>query len=292
MSTVTDPVAATRLETRLGELKAANTKALVTFITAGDPQPSCTVSAMHALVAGGADVIELGVPFSDPEAEGPAIQVSSERALAHGVTLIQVLDMVREFRSQDKQTPIVLMGYLNSVLRMGERSYAAAAQEAGVDGLIMVNLPPEEADLLQSELLQHQQNLIFLVAPTTTQKRAEQILKAASGFVYYVSLKGITGASNLDPEAVRAKVTSLQARTALPVFVGFGIKDGATAKAIGEVADGVVVGSALVRTMGEHAADVNSTRNDGGDGLEVINAQLKTQVNELRVALDSLHPDG
>ena len=287
-----DPVAATRLETRLGELKAANTKALVTFITAGDPQPSCTVSAMHALVAGGADVIELGVPFSDPEAEGPAIQVSSERALAHGVTLIQVLDMVREFRSQDKQTPIVLMGYLNSVLRMGERSYAAAAQEAGVDGLIMVNLPPEEADLLQSELLQHQQNLIFLVAPTTTQKRAEQILKAASGFVYYVSLKGITGASNLDPEAVRAKVTSLQARTALPVFVGFGIKDGATAKAIGEVADGVVVGSALVRTMGEHAADVNSTRNDGGDGLEVINAQLKTQVNELRVALDSLHPDG
>ena len=286
------PVAATRLETRLGELKAANTKALVTFITAGDPQPSCTVSAMHALVAGGADVIELGVPFSDPEAEGPAIQVSSERALAHGVTLIQVLDMVREFRSQDKQTPIVLMGYLNSVLRMGERSYAAAAQEAGVDGLIMVNLPPEEADLLQSELLQHQQNLIFLVAPTTTQKRAEQILKAASGFVYYVSLKGITGASNLDPEAVRAKVTSLQARTALPVFVGFGIKDGATAKAIGEVADGVVVGSALVRTMGEHAADVNSTRNDGGDGLEVINAQLKTQVNELRVALDSLHPDG
>lgn len=289
---MTDPVAATRLETRLGELKAANTKALVTFITAGDPQPSCTVSAMHALVAGGADVIELGVPFSDPEAEGPAIQVSSERALAHGVTLIQVLDMVREFRSQDKQTPIVLMGYLNSVLRMGERSYAAAAQEAGVDGLIMVNLPPEEADLLQSELLQHQQNLIFLVAPTTTQKRAEQILKAASGFVYYVSLKGITGASNLDPEAVRAKVTSLQARTALPVFVGFGIKDGATAKAIGEVADGVVVGSALVRTMGEHAADVNSTRNDGGDGLEVINAQLKTQVNELRVALDSLHPDG
>ena len=176
---------------------------------------------------------------------------------------------------------------------MGERSYAAAAQEAGVDGLIMVNLPPEEADLLQSELLQHQQNLIFLVAPTTTQKRAEQILKAASGFVYYVSLKGITGASNLDPEAVRAKVTSLQARTALPVFVGFGIKDGATAKAIGEVADGVVVGSALVRTMGEHAADVKSARNDGGDdGLDLIDAQLKTQVNELRVALDSLRPDG
>jgi len=242
----------TRLETRLSELKAANTKALVTFITAGDPQPSCTVSAMHALVAGGADVIELGVPFSDPEAEGPAIQVSSERALAHGVTLSQVLDMVREFRNQDKETPIVLMGYLNSVLRMGEHSYAAAAQDAGVDGLIMVNLPPEEADLLQKELLQHRQNLIFLVAPTTTPERAEQILKAASGFVYYVSLKGITGASNLDPEAVRAKVTSLQARTALPVFVGFGIKDGDTAKAI----------------------------------------RLKAQVSELRIALDSLPADG
>ena len=271
---------ATRLEARLAELKATNTKALVTFITAGDPQPSCTVSAMHALVAGGADVIELGVPFSDPEAEGPAIQVSSERALAHGVTLTQVLEMVREFRNQDQDTPIVLMGYLNSVLRMGERAYATAAQEAGVDGLIMVNLPPEEAGVLQPELVQHQQNLIFLVAPTTTQERAEQILKAASGFVYYVSLKGITGASNLDPEAVRAKVTSLQARTALPVFVGFGIKDGTTAKAIGEVADGVVVGSALVRTMGEN------------EGLEVIDARLKAQVSELRVALDSLRPDG
>ena len=203
------PVAATRLETRLGELKAANTKALVTFITAGDPQPSCTVSAMHALVAGGADVIELGVPFSDPEAEGPAIQVSSERALAHGVTLIQVLDMVREFRAQNTNTPVVLMGYLNSVLRMGEGAYAEAAEAAGVDGLIMVNLPPEEAGELQQELAQRKQNLIFLVAPTTTQDRAEQILKASSGFLYYVSLKGTTGASHLDPDAVREKVTGL-----------------------------------------------------------------------------------
>ena len=265
-----------RLELRLTELKDANTKALVTFITAGDPEPGCTVSAMHALVAGGADVIELGVPFSDPEAEGPAIQASSERALAHGVTLLHVLEMVREFREQDTRTPVVLMGYLNSVLRMGEVAYAAAAQAAGVDGLIMVNLPPEEAGLLHAELSKRGQNLIFLVAPTTTQKRAEQILKAASGFVYYVSLKGITGASHLDPDAVGAKVTGLQARTALPVFVGFGIKDGPTAKAIGKVADGVVVGSALVRTMG---------RKDTPDGID---AKLKAQVNELRVALDSL----
>ncbi len=280
MSAAANAGVPTRLEARLADLKAADIKALVTFITAGDPQPSCTVSAMHALVAGGADVIELGVPFSDPEAEGPAIQMSSERALAHGVTLTQALDMVREFRKNNEDTPVVLMGYLNSILRMGERAYATAAQDAGVDGLIMVNLPPEEAHLLQDELLKHQQNLIFLVAPTTTEERAEQILKAASGFVYYVSLKGITGASNLDPEAVRAKVTGLQARTALPVFVGFGIKDGATAKAIGEVADGVVVGSALVRTMGEN------------EGLEVIDARLKAQVSELRVALDSLRPDG
>lgn len=264
-----------RLETRMTELRAANRKALVTFITAGDPAPSSTVSAMHALVAGGADVIELGIPFSDPEAEGPAIQASSERALEHGMTLVQVLQMVTEFRSTDNSTPIVLMGYLNSVLRMGEAEYASAAQRAGVDGLIMVNLPPEEAGLLVSELAAHDQNLIFLVAPTTTAERAQKILQAGSGFVYYVSLKGITGANHLDPAAVREKVTSLQARTALPVMVGFGIKDAESARAIGQTADGVVVGSALVRTMGERpVAD--------------IDAALAAQVGELRTALDSL----
>ncbi len=264
-----------RLERRLAELKAARKKALVTFITAGDPQPSCTVSAMHALVAGGADVIELGVPFSDPEAEGPAIQASSERALAHGVTLLQVLEMVREFRTSDSTTPVVLMGYLNSVLRMGELEYAIGAENAGVDGLIMVNLPPEEAELLRAELAARAQNLIFLVAPTTTATRAQKILQASSGFVYYVSLKGITGASHLDPEAVRAKVSALQARTRLPVLVGFGIKDAASAKAIGQTADGVVVGSALVRTMGDNSPDR-------------INAKLQAQVGEIRHALDSL----
>lgn len=265
----------TRLDTRFAELKANNKKALVTFITAGDPHPESTVSAMHALVAGGADVIELGVPFSDPEAEGPAIQASSERALAHGVTMRHVLDMVREFRSSDATTPIVLMGYLNSVLRMGEVEYASAAEAAGVDGLIMVNLPPEEATLLRAELSERQQNLIFLVAPTTTATRAQQILQAGSGFVYYVSLKGITGASHLDPKGVREKVTGLQARTSLPVLVGFGIKDAESAKAIGEVADGVVVGSALVRTMGDNAT-------------EKIDDLLKQQVGELREALDSI----
>ena len=265
----------TRLEKRFADLKARNRKALITFITAGDPQPESTVSALHAMVAGGADVIELGVPFSDPEAEGPAIQASSERALAHGVTMLHVLDMVRAFRETDADTPVVLMGYLNSVLRMGEVAYARAAETAGVDGLIMVNLPPEEATLLNAELKAHGQNLIFLIAPTTTASRAELILNSASGFVYYVSLKGITGANTLDPDHVREKVTDLQARTSLPVMVGFGIKDAETAKSIGEVADGVVVGSALVRTMGE------------GEPAS-IGSRLENQVSELRAALDSL----
>lgn len=264
-----------RLEDRLNGMKASGKRALVTFITAGDPNPSCTVSAMHALVAGGADVIELGVPFSDPEAEGPAIQASSERALAHGVTLLQVLKQVAEFRKDDTTTPIVLMGYLNSVLRMGEAIYAEAALKAGVDGLIMVNLPPEEAGLLQSELQARDQNLIFLVAPTTTSERTQKILDASSGFVYYVSLKGTTGAALIDPAGVKLKVTELKARTTLPVLVGFGIKDRESAQAIGESADGVVVGSALVRTMGDSAVDE-------------IDAKLTAQVAQLRDALDAL----
>jgi len=269
----------TRLAQRMSALKAQGRKSLLTFITAGDPEPGATVGAMHALVAGGTDVIELGIPFSDPEAEGPAIQASSERALAHGVTLLQVLEMVREFRLTDALTPVVLMGYLNSVLRMGEANYAAAAQEAGVDGLIMVNLPPEEAEELRNELTAHEQDLIFLVAPTSTPERSRRILAAAQGFVYYVSLKGITGAGHLDPREVRQKVGELRASTALPVVVGFGIKDGATAKAIGEVADGVVVGSALVATMGEVPP-------------AEINARLTAQTAELRSSLDSLLADG
>lgn len=264
-----------RLDVRLGELQASGRRALVTFITAGDPNPNCTLSAMHALVAGGADVIELGIPFSDPEAEGPAIQVSSERALAHGITLHHVLDYVAEFRQTDTKTPIVLMGYLNSILRMGEANYAQAAQKAGVDGLIMVNLPPEEAGVLRAELQAHDQDVIFLIAPTTTPARARKILDAASGFVYYVSLKGITGAALLDPEGVKARVTALQAQTSLPVMVGFGIKDAESAKAIGESADGVVVGSALVRTMGDCP-------------VGEIDEALTQQVGALRDALDSL----
>lgn len=264
-----------RLAKHLQTLGEEGRKALVTFITAGDPDPKHTVGAMHALCAGGTDVIELGVPFSDPEAEGPAIQASSERALAHGVSLELVFSMVREFRTTNDTTPIVLMGYLNSVLRMGEETFAAAAAAAGCDGLIMVNLPPESAGKLRTALAAHQIDLIFLIAPTTTNSRAEAILRQTTGFAYYVSLTGITGASHLDPSAVNQRVAALQAQAKIPIMVGFGIKDGASAQSVGRIADGVVVGSALVRTMG--SAPVG-----------LINEQLQAQVRELRQALDSL----
>lgn len=240
-----------RLRQRLEELTSIERKALVTFITAGDPHPDATVPALHAMVEAGADVLELGVPFSDPEAEGPAIQAASERALANGQTLLRTLEMVTEFRESDTQTPIVLMGYLNSVLRMGEEAFATAAKAAGVDGLIMVNLPPEEGQGLQQALSAAGIDLIYLIAPTTTPERQSKILSRCGGFVYYVSLKGITGAANLEPRQVAQEVSAIQAQTDLPVMVGFGIKDGETAAKVAAASDGVVVGSALVTLLGE-----------------------------------------
>lgn len=263
-----------RIGTCFDNLAASGRKALTTFITAGDPIQDATVPALLALADAGADVIELGVPFSDPEAEGPAIQASSERGLASGTTLAACLDMVRRFRETNQETPVVLMGYLNSVLAMGEEAFAQASSEAGVDGLIMVNLPPEEAGLLRPALQARNIDLIFLVAPTTTSERLKRIVADASGFVYYVSLKGITGSDNLDVDAVASRVREIKSSTSLPVQVGFGIKDGAAARAIGEHADGVVIGSALVRTMAEHTdPDVRLER-------------LSEQVSELRRALD------
>lgn len=268
-----------RLELRLEERRDAGRKALVTFITAGDPTPQATVPALHALVAGGADVLELGVPFSDPEAEGPAIQASSERGLAQGMTLRGCLDLVREFRSTDTSTPVVLMGYLNPVLAMGPEAFAAGAAEAGVDAMILVNLPPEEADDVLSALEGYGIRLIFLVAPTTTAERAAIILERAAGFVYYVSLKGITGADNLDTDAVGVKLRWLRGLTDLPVMVGFGIKDGASAEAVARYADGAVVGSALVRTMAACAG-----------APQEIPGRLEAQARELRTALDRIPP--
>jgi len=266
-----------RLERTLAELRAAGRKALVTFVTAGDPNPDATVPALHALVRGGADVLELGVPFSDPEAEGPAIQRSSERGLAQGMTLRGCLDQVRRFRADDGRTPVVLMGYLNQVLARGVDAFADAAAAAGVDGLVMVNLPPEEAGELKPALDRHGIRLIFLVAPTTTEARARLILAQASGFVYYVSLKGITGADHLDAEAVGRKLQWLGGLTELPVMVGFGIKDGASARAVTRHADGAVVGSVLVDTMAACAAEPAA-----------IPARLERQARAIRDALDAL----
>lgn len=272
-----------RLRTRLQELRSIERKALVTFITAGDPHPDMTVAALHALVAAGADVLELGIPFSDPEAEGPAIQAATERALSHGITLRRTLEMVSAFRAEDAATPVVLMGYLNSVIRMGEQAFAAAAAEAGVDGLIMVNLPPEEGQALQQALSAVGIDLIYLIAPTTTPERQGVILERCGGFVYYVSLKGITGAGNLDPQQVGLELCALKARTELPVMVGFGIKNGASAAAVAQEADGVVVGSALVTLLGDGlSADADET--DYAERRE----QAANLVTEIRAALDAL----
>lgn len=270
--------AGNRLDRRLAALRETRRRALVTFITAGDPTPAATVPALHALVRGGADVLELGIPFSDPEAEGPAVQASSERGLAQGMTLRGCLDAVRSFRADDDSTPVVLMGYLNSVLAMGAERFARAAAEAGVDGLIMVNLPPEEAADMESALRRHDIRLIFLVAPTTTEARARLIIEHASGFIYYVSLKGITGADHLDVHAVAGKLRWLRGLTDLPVMVGFGIKDAAAAQAVARHADGAVVGSALVRTMAACAA-----------APDAIPARLEGQARELRSALDGIN---
>ncbi len=247
--------------------------ALISFVTAGDPTLEHTVPALHALVAGGVDILELGVPFSDPEAEGPAIQASSERALANGVTLHMVLDMVRDFRRDNTHTPVVLMGYLNSILAMPD--FAAQAQQAGIDGLIMVNLPPESAADIQADLAAHDIDLIFLIAPTTTDERAQLILQRASGFAYYVSLKGITGADHLRTDDVATRLNTLRQYSQLPLCVGFGIKDAATAARVAEVADGVVVGSALVQQLAAHEGSV-----------EQAAAALQSAAQDLRQGVD------
>lgn len=264
-----------RLDKRLAEIRQAGGKALVTFITAGDPSPEITVPALHALVRGGADVLEIGIPFSDPEAEGPTIQAASERGLAQGMTLRKVLELASAFRQQDPDTPVVLMGYFNSILAMGCERFAAAAAASGVDGLIMVNLPPEESAELKSPLDEQGIRMIFLVAPTTTDSRARKIIESASGFIYCVSLKGTTGAGNLDVNAVGDQLSRLRGLTQLPLLVGFGIKNGADARSVAAFSDGVVVGSALVDTMARQSVDPAA-----------IPEALTAQVEEIRHALD------
>lgn len=238
-----------RIQSTFARLQAAGRQALIPYITAGDPQPSATVALMHALVAGGADVIELGVPFSDPMADGPVIQRASERALAHGVSLRHVIGMVAEFRRTDTTTPVVLMGYANPVEAMGYETFSRTAAEAGVDGLLTVDLPPEEAASRVAVLKQYGIDPIFLLAPTTPDSRVAAVAQFASGYVYYVSLKGVTGAAHLDIANVAEKLASLRQLISLPIGVGFGIRDADSAKAVARVADAVVIGSRIVQEV-------------------------------------------
>ena len=238
-----------RIAATFGRLAQQGRKALIPFFTAGDPDPSLTVPLMHALVRGGADVIEIGVPFSDPMADGPVIQRSSERALAYGVSLRDVLRFVSEFRAGDPDTPVVIFGYANPIESMGLERFADAARDAGADGALVVDYPPEEAAPLVRELDARGLDMIFLLSPTTTEARLRQVAALGRGYLYYVSLRGVTGASHLDTADVGARVRRVREYVSLPVGVGFGIRDGKTACAIAAAADAVVIGSALIQAL-------------------------------------------
>jgi tryptophan synthase alpha chain len=238
-----------RIPATFEALRGRGRKALIPFITAGDPSLATTVPLMHALVEAGADIIELGVPFSDPMADGPAIQRSSERALKQHTNLKGVLGAVRQFRAQDARTPVVLMGYANPIEAMGAARFAAAAAEAGVDGVLVVDYPPEEGSELLAELKQRGIDSIYLLSPTSEDARIQQVGRVASGYVYYVSLKGVTGASHLDLAEVGQKIPQIQSYIKLPIGVGFGIRDGETARAVAKLSDAVVIGSRLVQEI-------------------------------------------
>jgi tryptophan synthase alpha chain len=244
-----------RIAPTFAALKADKKTALVTFITAGDPAPELTVPLMHALVAGGADILELGVPFSDPMAEGPVIQRACERALAFGVGIHDVFGYVREFRKTNQHTPVVLMGYANPIERIGAAGFIAASKEAGADGAIVVDYPPEECEEFAAAMRANELDLIFLLAPTSTEERIAQVAKVGGGFSYYVSLKGVTGAGNIDTAEVAERLTAIRQHVKLPIGVGFGIRDGATARAVAEVADAVVIGCRIIQEIENNARD-------------------------------------
>jgi tryptophan synthase alpha chain len=238
-----------RISAKFTALGEANRKALIPFLTAGDPEPAMTVPLMRALVAAGADIIEIGVPFSDPMADGPTIQRSSERALKHGTSLKHVLGFVAEFRKTDAATPVVLMGYANPIEAMGYEKFADDARASGVDGVLVVDYPPEEAAQLSALLGQSDIDAIFLLAPTSTDARIAQVAQYARGYIYYVSLRGVTGAANLDLGEVAQKLPQIRAVIPLPIGVGFGIRDAQTAQAVAKIADAVVIGSRLVQEV-------------------------------------------
>ena len=275
-----------RIETTLTALKTQGRKALVPFVTAGYPFADVTPELMHAMVAGGADVIELGVPFSDPSADGPVIQKAGDKALAFGIGLVQILAMVREFRQTDTTTPVVLMGYANPVERYDQKHAATApdapsgsafvkdAAEAGVDGVLIVDYPPEECEAFAADLRAHNMDLIFLLAPTSTDARMAQVARVASGYVYYVSLKGVTGSGALDIGAVEAMLPRIRQHIHVPVGVGFGIRDAATAKTLSKVADAVVIGSKIIQLLENQPRDQ-------------VAATAQNFLQEIRTALDS-----
>jgi len=246
-----------RIATTFTGLKAQGRKALIPFVTAGYPYADVTPELMHAMVAGGADVIELGVPFSDPSADGPVIQKAGDKALAFGIGMVQVIAMVREFRKANSTTPVVLMGYANPVERYDQKlaregvasAFVKDASEAGVDGVLIVDYPPEECEAFAADLRAHNMDLIFLLAPTSTDERMQQVARVASGYVYYVSLKGVTGSGALDTNAVEAMLPRIRQHISTPVGVGFGIRDAATAKTISKVADAVVIGSKIIQLL-------------------------------------------
>ena len=243
-----------RIKAVLAAAQAKGRKALIPYICSGDPTPSITVPLMHALVEAGADVIELGVPFSDPMADGPVIQRASERALKFGIGLKHVLGMVAEFRKTDDATPVVLMGYANPIERMGLEAFAVSAKVAGVDGVLVVDYPPEECEEFARLMKANGLDPIFLLAPTSTDARIDAVARAASGYIYYVSLKGVTGSAMLDTTEVARRIPLIKSKANIPVGVGFGIRDAATARAIAEIADAVVIGSRIIEEMEKSAA--------------------------------------
>ena len=267
-----------RISSTLQALKTQGRKALIPYVTAGFPFADITPELMHGMVVGGADVIELGIPFSDPSADGPVIQKAGDRALAFGIGLVQVLAMVREFRLKDGKTPVVLMGYANPLeaydIKRGAGSFVRDAAAAGVDGMLVVDYPPEECAPFAAQLRAHGMDLIFLLAPTSTRERMAEIAKVASGYVYYVSLKGVTGAGTLDIAAVEAMLPRIREHVQIPVGVGFGIRDATIARAIARVADAVVIGSKIIQLI---------------DALprEQVVPTVRTFLHDIRLALDA-----
>lgn len=263
-----------RIQGRFEALRESKRKALIPYITAGDPHPALTVPLMHALVEAGSDIVELGVPFSDPMADGPVIQRAGDRALKHGVALSDVLDLAREFRKTDAATPIVLMGYANPVEAMGVARFLDAAKAAGVDGVIVVDYPPEECAEFSALAKRNGIDPIFLLAPTSTDKRIHEVARSGSGYLYYVSLRGVTGAGHLDLADVAARIPKIRAATKLPIGVGFGIRDAESARRVAETADAVVIGSRIVQEI--EAA-----------GAEQAVARVKQLLIPIRRALDA-----